>query len=175
MGTPVTESVDTLLERVAGKLRERRLMAATAESCTGGLVAKLMTDLPGSSAWYERGFVTYSNAAKHDLLGVERDIIETHGAVSEATVRAMAEGAIARSDAQVTVAISGVAGPDGGTAFNPVGSVWFAWAGAGRPTLARRYLLAGDRDGIRQRAAILALRGLLAHLDGGALPDGADD
>lgn len=126
---------------------------ATAESCTGGLVAGLLTAVPGSSAVLERGFVTYSNAAKSDCLGVPPTLIDTHGAVSEATARAMAEGALARSRADVAVAITGVAGPGGGSATKPVGLVHFGLAATGAPTqhLERRY---GDlgRTEIRRRA-----------------------
>ena len=170
MSSTDNESIETLLERVASALRERGTMVATAESCTGGLVAKLLTDLSGSSEWFERGFVTYSNAAKHQLLGVDARILASEGAVSEATVLAMANGAVARSEAQLAVAISGVAGPSGGTAVNPVGSVWFAWAGAAQPTRACHAQLAGDRDQIRQRSAVIALQGLLAQLAGDPLP-----
>ena len=101
---------------------------ATAESCTGGMIAAACTDLAGSSAWFDRGFVTYSNAAKTDMLGVDATLIAQHGAVSEAVARAMAQGALAHSCAQVALAVTGVAGPSGGSADKPVGTVWFAWA-----------------------------------------------
>ncbi|MGX1306606.1 nicotinamide-nucleotide amidase [Amorphus suaedae] len=117
--------------------RERGVMLATAESCTGGLIAATLTEVAGSSDVVDRGFVTYSNAAKRELLGVPTDLIEEQGAVSEAVVRAMAKGALARSNADVTVAVSGVAGPGGGTAEKPVGLVHLAVARTGRPTLHR--------------------------------------
>jgi len=131
---------DSLLDQATGLLqlcRDRGVMIATAESCTGGLVAATLTEIAGSSDVVDRGFVTYSNAAKRELLGVPLDMIEQEGAVSEAVVRAMAKGALARSNADVTVSISGVAGPGGGTAEKPVGLVHFAAARTGRPTLHR--------------------------------------
>ncbi|WP_018699935.1 CinA family protein [Amorphus coralli] len=131
---------DFLLDQATGLLqlcRDRGVMIATAESCTGGLVAATLTQIAGSSDVVDRGFVTYSNAAKRELLGVPLDMIEQEGAVSEAVVRAMAKGALARSKADVTVSISGVAGPGGGTAEKPVGLVHFAAARTGRPTLHR--------------------------------------
>jgi len=114
--------------RLADLLLKRGWMLTTAESCTGGLIAAACTDLPGSSRWFERGFVTYSNAAKTELLGVAPQLIAQHGAVSEPVVRAMAQGALAHSHAQVAVAVTGVAGPDGGSAAKPVGTVWIGWA-----------------------------------------------
>jgi len=138
--------------------RERGLKIATAESCTGGLVAALLTEISGSSAVVERGFVTYSNEAKTELIGVPADLIATHGAVSESVARAMAEGALAHSHADVTVGITGVAGPTGGTATKPVGLVHFGLARRGAPTvhLERRY---GDlgRENVRRRAVEDAL------------------
>src|SRR5580692_3831499 len=129
------------LERRAAALitlyRARRLRIATAESCTGGLVAGLLTEIPGSSAVVERGFVTYSNDAKRELLGVPAVTLEAHGAVSEATARAMAQGALAHSHTQVAVSVTGVAGPDGGSTEKPVGLVHFACARRGKPTVAR--------------------------------------
>jgi nicotinamide-nucleotide amidase len=150
--------------RVLGLLRAHGLRAATAESCTGGLVAGALTAIPGSSDVVERGFVTYSNEAKAEMLGVPPALIATHGAVSEAVARAMAEGALAHSRAEVAVAITGIAGPGGGSDLKPVGLVHFAAAREGRPTahLERRY---GDlgRDGIRH-AAVLDALDLLAGL-----------
>ncbi|WCM87935.1 CinA family protein [Acidovorax sp. NCPPB 3576] len=138
-------------------------MLATAESCTGGLIAGACTDLAGSSRWFERGFVTYSNAAKADLLGVPAALIEAHGAVSEPVARAMAEGAVTRSLAQVSVAVTGVAGPGGGSADKPVGTVWFGWSVAGvvRSEVVR---FAGDRAAVRAatvRHALARLADLL--------------
>ena len=117
------------------RARAQNLKIATAESCTGGLVAALFTEIPGSSATFDRGFVVYSNAAKHDMLGVPADLIETHGAVSAQTACAMAEGALAHSQADIAIAITGVAGPGGGSAEKPVGLVHFASARAGAPTM----------------------------------------
>ena len=164
---------DLELEDVTMRVAEAMLMhghrLATAESCTGGWVAKLCTDLAGSSAWFERGFVTYSNAAKAEMLGVPETTLTTHGAVSEASVRAMAIGALAHSAADYAFAISGVAGPSGGSAEKPVGTVWLAWARSeeGRHVVvARREQFSGDRDEVRRQAAWTALAGLLAWLGG---------
>lgn len=121
---------------------------ASAESCTGGLIAATCTDLAGSSAWFERGFVSYSNAAKTELLGVDPRLIESHGAVSDAVVRAMVTGALAHSHAQVAVAVTGIAGPTGGSADKPVGTVWLGWAVPGR-VLTERRCFAGDRAAVR--------------------------
>jgi len=117
-----------LVEDVAAALLARSWMLATAESCTGGLIAAACTDLAGSSNWFERGFVSYSNAAKTELLGVDPDLIVRHGAVSEPVARAMAQGALQHSKAQCALAVTGIAGPGGGSADKPVGTVWFAWA-----------------------------------------------
>ncbi|SFM30123.1 nicotinamide-nucleotide amidase [Ectothiorhodospira mobilis] len=138
---------------------------ATAESCTGGWVAKVLTDIPGSSRWFDRGFVTYSNAAKQAQLEVPAVLLERDGAVSRETVRAMAVGALARSEARVAVAISGIAGPGGGTAEKPVGTVWLAWARRGVEevdTACRHF--PGDRDAVRRQAVAAALEGLAAAL-----------
>jgi nicotinamide-nucleotide amidase len=142
-----------LLARAAelvARYREAGLMAATAESCTGGLIAGLLTEIPGSSSVLERGFVVYSNAAKEELLGVPAETLAKHGAVSERTARAMAEGALAQSRAEVAVSVTGIAGPDGGTAAKPVGLVHFACARRGAPTVAREERF-GDigRDAVR--------------------------
>lgn len=144
-------------------LSAQRKMLATAESCTGGWLAKAMTDVPGSSRWFERGIVTYSNIAKMELLGVEASVLNREGAVSEATVRAMAQGVLARSHAQFAVAISGIAGPDGGTPEKPVGTVWLAWATSQPPATVTRLLhLDGDRDAVRRAAVIAALEGIIS-------------
>ena len=150
-----------LAVRVGEALRARGWMAATAESCTGGLVAGAITDVAGSSAWFDRGFVTYSNAAKEALLGVPAALIAVHGAVSEPVARAMASGAIARSDAAVAVAITGVAGPGGGTAAKPVGLVCFAFATrAGAVESVTRHF-DGDRAAVRHAAVVTALEGIV--------------
>ncbi|MEI6618516.1 MAG: CinA family protein [Betaproteobacteria bacterium] len=127
----MSPAVDDLVAQLASLLTARGWMLATAESCTGGMIAAACTDLAGSSAWFERGFVSYSNAAKTELLGVPTGLIATHGAVSEAVARAMAQGALAHAHAQCAVAVTGVAGPTGGSADKPVGTVWFAWATPG--------------------------------------------
>ncbi|MDR7306718.1 nicotinamide-nucleotide amidase [Rhodoferax saidenbachensis] len=138
-------------------------MLATAESCTGGLIAGACTDLAGSSAWFERGFVTYSNAAKTEQLGVDAALIATHGAVSEPVVRAMAQGALQHSHAQVAVAVTGVAGPTGGSADKPVGTVWFGWATpAGVRSEVQHF--AGDRAAVRAATVQHALARLVEFL-----------
>ena len=154
---------------VADLMLEKRLFLATAESCTGGMIAAACTDLAGSSTWFERGFVTYSNAAKTEMLGVDAALIAQHGAVSEAVVRAMATGALAHSQAQVAVAVTGVAGPGGGSAEKPVGTVWlgFAFGGAlAGQVHAERQHFPGDRAAVRAATVQHALRRLtelLAH------------
>jgi nicotinamide-nucleotide amidase len=150
--------------QLAEQLLQRGWMLATAESCTGGLIAGACTDLSGSSNWFERGFVSYSNAAKTELLGVPAALIEQHGAVSEPVARAMAIGALVHSRAQVAVAVTGVAGPTGGTPDKPVGLVWFGFALPGR-VLTEAMNFAGDRAAVRTATvqhALLRLRELLA-------------
>lgn len=148
-------------------LQSAGLVAATAESCTGGMVAAAITDVAGSSEWFDRGFVTYSNQAKIEMLGVREATLAAHGAVSEQTVREMAAGAVARSAAALSVAISGIAGPGGGTAARPVGLVWFAWA-HGEQLRSEQRIFKGDRASVRQQAASLALDGLLEMAAEGA-------
>lgn len=140
---------------------------ATAESCTGGWIAKALTDIAGSSAVFGYGIVSYSNDAKESLLNVSRATLEQHGAVSEATVRAMAEGAVAASGADLGLAVSGIAGPDGGSAARPVGTVWFAWTmrgGDGLRTDAEMQRYAGDRDAVRRASVLHAMRGIQGRL-----------
>lgn len=149
-----------LVQRLAAQLLQRRWMLATAESCTGGLIAGACTDLSGSSNWFERGFVTYSNAAKTELLGVDAALITQHGAVSEPVARAMAMGALAHSHAQVAVAVTGVAGPTGGTPDKPVGLVWFGLALPGQ-VLTEKMNFAGDRAAVRAATVQHALRRLV--------------
>lgn len=156
--------LETLARQVAEALRQRHEMLATAESCTGGWVAQCLTAIAGSSAWFERGFVTYSNQAKMDMLGVLDDVLEKHGAVSEATARAMARGAVSHSRAQWSLSITGIAGPGGGTAAKPVGTVCFAWARRDGGCLATTRHFEGDRDAVRRQAVAFALRGLLEQL-----------
>ena len=137
------------------------LRLATAESCTGGWIAKCLTDIPGSSSWFDRGFVSYSNRAKAELLGVPAALIDRSGAVSEAVALAMAEGALAHSEARLCVAVTGIAGPGGGTPDKPVGTVWFAWAGADQPSRAQCHQFSGNREAVRRETVATALRGLL--------------
>ena len=138
----------------------------SAESCTGGWIAKVMTDIAGSSRWFDRGFVTYSNAAKQAMVGVQTQTLARHGAVSEAVVREMALGALARSEAELSVAVSGVAGPGGGAADKPVGTVWFAWCGPGAAVDCEWRRFAGDREAVRRQTVEHALLGLLVRLRG---------
>jgi len=159
----VTSARRTLTTQVAEQLRSKKLQLATAESCTGGLIAAACTDLAGSSVWFERGFVSYSNAAKTELLGVPADLIETHGAVSEPVVRAMVEGALRCSRAQVAVAVTGVAGPGGGSPDKPVGTVWFGWATPDGVVTDKR-CFEGDRQQVREATvqhALVRLKQLL--------------
>jgi len=158
VNSPVPSPLAIDLGRLLGR---RGLVAATAESCTGGLIAGAITDVPGSSGWFDRGFVTYSNDAKVAMLGVRAQTLDTHGAVSEATAAEMAAGALAHSSADLAVAVTGIAGPDGGSEAKPVGTVCFAWARRGGPvaTLTRRF--PGDRAAVRQATVELALQGLI--------------
>jgi len=157
----------TLTGLVADFLLKHQWLLATAESCTGGMIAAACTDLAGSSAWFERGFVTYSNAAKTELLGVDAALIDSQGAVSEAVVRAMAAGALVRSHAQVALAVTGVAGPSGGSADKPVGTVWFGWATPNGISSELQHF-DGDRAAVRQATVHHALLGLLLRLDADA-------
>jgi nicotinamide-nucleotide amidase len=160
MYLPTDSELEDLAAELGRALERSRLQLATAESCTGGWVARVLTAVPGSSNWFERGFVTYSNAAKTEMLDVSADILTRHGAVSEPAVCAMAEGALARSRAQVAVAITGIAGPTGGTADKPVGTVWFAWVRAGEATRAQCRWFEGDRETVRRQAVAVALDGV---------------
>ncbi len=161
----MTESTDALVRELAGKLLERGWVCATAESCTGGWVAQVLTSLPGSSDWFDCGFVSYSNAAKTRLLGVEQALIDRYGAVSEEVARAMAAGAVEHSDAQVAMAVTGIAGPDGGTVEKPVGTVGFGWVvpdATDASSEMRRF--DGDREAVRRSSVHHALKGLIARL-----------
>lgn len=153
-----------LAEQAGHALLQAGLTLATAESCTGGWVACETTSIPGSSQWFERGFVTYTNLAKQEMLGVAASTLQQYGAVSEQTVREMALGALAHSHAQLAVAITGIAGPDGGSKDKPVGTVWLAWARVGdgdNPVQVRHCLFAGDREQVRQQAVTIAFQGIL--------------
>ena len=154
--------ITTWARRLGELLQQRNWMATTAESCTGGGVAYAITEIAGSSLWFDRSFVTYTNQAKEALLGVSSQLLQCHGAVSQAVVEAMACGALQRADAQLSVAISGIAGPGGGSEEKPVGLVWFAWATAGEvPTLkSQSFLFSGDRHSVREQAILTALQGM---------------
>lgn len=156
-------SLHTLVAEVARSLSTKGLMLATAESCTGGLVAASCTDMAGSSQWFDRAMVTYSNAAKVAMLNVSAELIEAHGAVSEPVARAMAEGAIKHSNAQLSLATTGIAGPTGASPGKPIGTVWFAWS-SGRHTLSEKRVFTGDRQAVRYAATAYALTQLLLHL-----------
>ncbi len=154
-----------LAQQVGDALKAHGMTLVTAESCTGGGVAQAVTLIPGSSDWFDRGFVTYSNTAKEEMLGVSPDTLEQHGAVSEQTVREMVEGALQYSRAQVALSVSGIAGPTGGTPEKPVGMVWFAW-GTSKSVQAFCQQLTGDRDAIRAKSVQIALQGVLNLLNG---------
>ncbi len=158
---PDYESIATLAEALVGELIESGLTVATAESCTGGWIAKALTDVSGSSAAFGFGLVSYSDHAKQSMLDVEPATLEAHGAVSQAVVGEMASGALARSGADLAVAVSGIAGPDGGTDEKPVGTVWVAWADrSGGSPICKCHHLQGDRETIRSQTVVLALQGL---------------
>lgn len=163
-----TQETLSLVQTLADRLQAKGWQMATAESCTGGLIAAACTELAGSSAWFDRGFVTYSNQAKTDLLGVDADLIAAHGAVSEPVARAMAEGALLRSGVQMAVAVTGIAGPTGGSPGKPVGTVWLAWAAKGMPTRSQCCLFDGDRAQIRQQTCGRALKGLVQSVTAAA-------
>jgi len=154
--------LDTLAAELGAALLARGWLLACAESCTGGWAAQAITAIAGSSAWFERGFVAYSNEAKREMLDVRADVLEAHGAVSEETAREMALGALTRSHAHLAFAITGIAGPGGGTPEIPLGTVCFAWALEDGRVLSERHLLAGDRGMIRAQSVRLALRETLA-------------
>ena len=158
-----------LATQVGSALKSLGMMLATAESCTGGGAASVMTEIAGSSAWFERGFVTYSNQAKMDMLGVSGDTLARFGAVSEATVREMVEGALRNSQSHIALAISGIAGPGGGSPEKPVGMVWFAWGIKGGAAAARMHHLSGSRTDIRNQAIRIALLGVIELLGGHTL------
>jgi nicotinamide-nucleotide amidase len=151
-----------LVEKIAAGLLQQQAMLCCAESCTGGWIAKSCTDLAGSSAWFDRGFVTYSNQAKQEMLGVPETLILEHGAVSEPVVRTMVQGALQHSRAQYAVAVSGIAGPGGGSAEKPVGTVWLGWGNAKGELLAVCEHFPGDRKNVRKATVYKALLGLLA-------------
>ena len=158
--------MDALVVQIGEALKSHGLMLATAESCTGGGVAQAITDVAGSSAWFERGFVTYTNISKREMLGVSVDTLAAHGAVAEPTVREMAHGALAASHAQIAVAVSGTAGPGGGTLEKPVGTVCLAWSAKDGETHSETRQFAGNREAVRRQAVEYALEGVLRLLEG---------
>jgi nicotinamide-nucleotide amidase len=153
--------LDRLAKRLGKACLEREVAVATAESCTGGGTAEAITRVAGSSAWFDRGFVTYSNAAKEEMLGVSKESLASHGAVSEEVACAMAAGALNRSNADVSVAITGIAGPGGAMPGKPVGLVWFAWGVRGGEVQSRAMRFKGDRVRVRRQAMAVALQGLI--------------
>jgi len=159
------DRLPALARRIGVRLKARRLKLATAESCTGGWIAQTVTSVPGSSEWFDRGFVTYSDEAKKELLGVRAGTLSRHGSVSRETAKEMAAGALARSRAQVAVAVTGVAGPTGGTKEKPVGMVCFAWSRKGKSPESGTRRFSGGRESVRRQSVIAALQGLLERLE----------
>ena len=158
--------MDALAQKVGERLKAARAKLVTAESCTGGWAAQVVTSVAGSSAWFERGFVTYSNEAKRELLGVQEGTLRAHGAVSEETAREMAQGALNRGKGTVALAVTGVAGPGGGSPGKPVGTVCFAWASE-RSVSSETRQFTGDRESVRRQSVVRALEGVLQHLERG--------
>lgn len=158
-----TDLID-LATQLGEALKRKRWMLAVAESCTGGGIAQACTAIPGSSAWFERGFVTYSNRAKTEMLGVPAELIERHGAVSEEVARAMVTGALRHSPANIAIAVTGIAGPGGGSPTKPVGTVWFAWGVKNRSALSLRKQFDGDRTMVRAQSTRLAIEQLVAEI-----------
>jgi nicotinamide-nucleotide amidase len=161
---PADSDLAKLVDSLATALINRGWNMVAAESCTGGWIAKCCTDRAGSSAWFERGFVTYSDAAKHDLLGVDVAVLEDEGAVSREVALQMAAGARCRAGVEAALAVTGIAGPDGGSVEKPVGTVWFAWAVDGKQVEAERAVFAGDREAVRRQTVACALQGLINRL-----------
>lgn len=157
----MTDEIDRLSSDIGGALQKKRWMLATAESCTGGGVGEAVTRTAGSSAWFDRGFITYTNDAKQELLGVHIETLSNQGAVSEESAREMAAGALRESSAQIAVSVTGVAGPSGGTATKPVGMVCFAWATLEGYARTDTQMFSGDRATIRRQAIVHALQGVL--------------
>ena len=153
-----------LVEQISEQLLKNKKRLTVAESCTGGWIAKVLTDLAGSSAWFERGFVTYSNDAKQEMLGVNKSTIEAYGAVSQETVNEMALGALKNSHADYSLSVSGIAGPSGGSADKPVGLVWFAWAYQDTVITSEKKIFSGDRNEVREQAVFHALTELVSFI-----------
>jgi nicotinamide-nucleotide amidase len=161
----MADALGTLANLIAARLGSRGLTLATAESCTGGMISAALTDIAGSSAWFDCGFVTYSNAAKRAMLGIDAALIERHGAVSEEVAKAMASGAILASSASLALAVTGIAGPGGAVPGKPVGMVCFAWSEREGPTKSETVHFQGDRAAVRRAACLHALRGIVDWLD----------
>jgi nicotinamide-nucleotide amidase len=157
--------MENLAAQVGALLKSHGMMLVTAESCTGGGIAQAITEVAGSSSWFERGFVTYSNLSKQQMLGVRETTLNQHGAVSEMTVLEMVAGALQNSAAQAALSVSGIAGPDGGTDEKPVGTVWFAWGIKNGEAVAKRYQLSGNRAEVRAQAVHVALQGMINLLN----------
>ena len=168
MVNPTNINLTDIAADLGAALKAQGFMLAMAESCTGGLVAEAITRIAGRSAWFDRGFITYSNTAKIDMLGVDRKTLDEFGAVSEQTAKEMAIGALKNSASQISGSITGIAGPDGGTQEKPVGMVCFAWAGLDLPVSASTQFFNGNREAIRQQAAIYAMAGLIERLNSAA-------
>jgi len=158
------EILDNLAQQVGQALKARRLYMTTAESCTGGWVSEVITSIAGSSDWFDRGYVTYSNRAKQEMLGVKPETLERYGAVSEEVVSEMAQGALKASGTDIALAVSGIAGPGGAVPGKPVGTVCFAWYVSGGELTTETQMLSGDRADIRRQAVIAALQGMLNRL-----------
>ena len=161
-----------LTEHVSQCLLSRQWQLASAESCTGGWLAKCCTDIAGSSAWFDRGFITYSNESKQSLLDVQQSTLSQYGAVSEQTATEMAQGALAHSNANLSVAITGIAGPDGGSIDKPIGTVWFAWAIKNGAITTSCHHFSGDRDSVRRQAVKTALEGIIKNARASSLSMG---
>ena len=161
----MNDSLTFLVQRLAETLQAHQMKVVVAESCTGGGIAQAMTDIPGSSEWFERGFVSYSNESKMELLNVSPETLDTYGAVSVETAAEMARGALQNSHAQISVAVTGIAGPDGGTADKPVGTVCFAWCSHKVGTMTTSTQFKGDRQAVRIQSTLMALEGLLEMLE----------
>lgn len=162
----IDHDIAILAAEVGASLKRHGYLLSTAESCTGGAVANAITDIPGSSEWFDCGFITYSSESKREILGVTQDSLVNHGAVSEVVVRQMVTGALRHSRSEVALAVSGIAGPTGATSGKPIGTVWLAWGIKGGPPIACLHYLHGDRTEIRKRSTLLALQGILDLLDG---------
>jgi len=162
--TEIDKKLQDTIHLLGARLKEKKEMLATAESCTGGWVGEVITSVPGTSHWYDRGFITYSNAAKREMLGVPTDILARFGAVSEQTARAMAEGTLHNSQARYALSITGIAGPEGGTPDKPVGYVCFAWAGHDGLTVSECLCFDGDRQQVRLQAVRHALLGMANYI-----------